>query len=94
MALITESQVVLDLTAPDRHAATRTLAETLVTTGRSTDLEAFLEDVRAREEVMATGCPAASVSRTHAAPRSPSRRSSSVARPRASTGAPRTARRP
>lgn len=57
MALITESQVVLDLTAPDRHAATRTLAETLVTTGRSTDLEVFLDDVRAREEVMATGLP-------------------------------------
>ncbi|WKV15850.1 fructose-specific PTS transporter subunit EIIC [Janibacter limosus] len=57
MALITESRVVLDLTAPDRHAATRTPAETLVATGRSTDLEGFLEDVRAREEVMATGLP-------------------------------------
>lgn len=57
MALITQSQVVLDLVAPDRHAATRTLAETLVTAGRATDLEAFLEDVRAREEVMATGLP-------------------------------------
>ena len=57
MALITESQVVLDLAAPDRHAATRILAETLATTGRTTDVEAFLEDVRAREEVMATGLP-------------------------------------
>lgn len=57
MALITESQVVLDLAAPDRHAATRVLAETLVTTGRTTDLDAFLEDVRAREETMATGLP-------------------------------------
>lgn len=57
MALITESQVILDLTAPDRHAATRTLAETLVSTGRSTDLEGFLDDVRKREEVMATGLP-------------------------------------
>lgn len=57
MALITESQVVLDLAAPDRHAATRILAETLATTGRTTDVEAFLADVRAREEVMATGLP-------------------------------------
>lgn len=57
MALITESQVVLDLAAPDRHAATRILAETLATTGRATDVEAFLEDVRAREETMATGLP-------------------------------------
>lgn len=57
MALITESQVVLDLAAPDRHAATRILAETLAATGRTTDVEAFLEDVRKREEVMATGLP-------------------------------------
>ena len=57
MALITESQVMLDLDAPDRHAATRLLAETLVTSGRTTDVEAFLADVRAREEVMATGLP-------------------------------------
>ncbi len=57
MALITESQVVLDLDAPDRHAATRVLAETLVTSGRTTDVDAFLADVRAREEVMATGLP-------------------------------------
>lgn len=57
MALITDSQVVLDLSAPDRHAATRTLAETLVSAGRATDLEAFLADVRAREETMATGLP-------------------------------------
>lgn len=57
MALITESQVVLDLAAPDRHEATRILAETLATTGRATDVEAFLADVRAREEVMATGLP-------------------------------------
>ena len=55
MALITEQQVVLDLAAPDRHEATRILAQTLVETGRCTDLEAFLADVRAREEKMATG---------------------------------------
>ncbi|MBK8437260.1 MAG: PTS sugar transporter subunit IIA [Austwickia sp.] len=57
MALITERQVVLDLVAPDRHEATRTLAQTLVDTGRCTDLETFLADVRAREEKMATGLP-------------------------------------
>lgn len=57
MALINEAQVVLDLAAPDRHAATRVLAETLARTGRATDVEAFLEDVRAREETMATGLP-------------------------------------
>ena len=57
MALITEGQVVLDLTDPNRHAATRTLAETLVASGRCTDVEAFLDDVRAREEKMATGLP-------------------------------------
>lgn len=57
MSLITQEQVVLDLTAPDRHAATRILAERLVASGRCTDLEAFLGDVRKREETMATGLP-------------------------------------
>lgn len=57
MALIDEEQVVLDLTAPDRHDATRQLAQTLVASGRCTDLETFLADVRAREEKMATGLP-------------------------------------
>ncbi|MBK6884991.1 MAG: PTS sugar transporter subunit IIA [Tetrasphaera sp.] len=57
MALITEGQVVLDLSAPDRHAATRTLAECLVATGRCTDIDTFLADVRKREETMATGLP-------------------------------------
>ncbi|MFV0634472.1 PTS fructose transporter subunit IIABC [Demequina sp.] len=57
MPLIDETQVVLDLTADDRHAATRVLAERLVATGRCTDLEAFLADVRKREETMATGLP-------------------------------------
>lgn len=57
MPLITEQQVVLDLPATDRHEATRTLAETLVATGRCTDLETFLADVRTREETMATGLP-------------------------------------
>lgn len=57
MSLITERQVVLDLTAPDRHAATRLLGQTLVEDGRCTDLDQFLADVRKREEQMATGLP-------------------------------------
>ncbi|WP_062519702.1 PTS fructose transporter subunit IIABC [Demequina silvatica] len=57
MSLIHEQQVVLDLGATDRHEATRALAETLAATGRCTDLEAFLADVRKREETMATGLP-------------------------------------
>ena len=57
MSLITEQQVVLDLTGADRHEATRTLAERLVATGRCTDLDAFLADVRERESKMATGLP-------------------------------------
>ena len=57
MSLITEAQVVLDLTATDRHDATKTLAETLVADGRCTDLDLFLADVRKREEQMATGLP-------------------------------------
>lgn len=57
MTLITEGQVVLNLQAPDRHAATRVMAETLLADGRVTDLDVFLGDVRKREEQMATGLP-------------------------------------
>ncbi len=57
MSLITEQQVVLDLTGADRHEATRVLAERLVAGGRCTDLDAFLADVRERETKMATGLP-------------------------------------
>ncbi len=57
MSLITEQQVVLDLSGADRHEATRILAERLVATGRCTDLDAFLDDVRERETKMATGLP-------------------------------------
>ena len=57
MSLITEEQVVLDLTGADRHEATRTLGERLVASGRCTDLDTFLADVRKREETMATGLP-------------------------------------
>jgi PTS system fructose-specific IIA component len=55
MSLITEKLVVLNLDSPDRHAATRVLAEALASEGRVTDLDGFLEDVRKREEQMATG---------------------------------------
>ena len=57
MSLITEAQVVLDLAGADRHEATRTLAATLVTSGRCTDLEQFVADVATREATMATGLP-------------------------------------
>jgi fructose PTS system EIIBC or EIIC component len=57
MPLITDEQVVLDLTGADRHEATRTLAERLVASGRCTDLDTFLADVTERESKMATGLP-------------------------------------
>jgi len=57
MSLITEDQVVLDLTGADRHEATRKLGERLVASGRCTDHDTFLSDVRKREETMATGLP-------------------------------------
>jgi PTS system fructose-specific IIC component len=57
MSLITQEQVVLDLSAPDRHEATTLLAQRLVESGRCTDIEVFLADVRAREAKMATGLP-------------------------------------
>lgn len=57
MSLITEEQVVLDLAGADRHEATRRLGERLVASGRCTDLDTFLNDVRKREETMATGLP-------------------------------------
>jgi fructose-specific phosphotransferase system IIA component len=57
MSLITEKLVVLNLDSHDRHAATRVLAEALASEGRVTDLDGFLEDVRKREEQMATGIP-------------------------------------
>ena len=53
--LILPEFVLLGLEAPDRHAATRRLAETLVASGRVTDLDGFLADVRAREAQMPTG---------------------------------------
>lgn len=53
--LITPDLVVLDLEAPDRHDATRQLGATLAASGRVTDLDGFLTDVRAREAQMPTG---------------------------------------
>jgi fructose PTS system EIIA component len=55
--LITDDYVVLDLDQPDRYAATAELAGRLAADGRVTDLDAFLADVRKREEQMATGLP-------------------------------------
>ena len=46
--LIVDSYVDLDLAAPDRHAATRSLATRLAADGRVTCLDGFLADVRAR----------------------------------------------
>ncbi len=57
MSLITAQQVVLELPAGDRAQATRALAQTLLDTGRVTDLDQFLADVTKREEIMATGLP-------------------------------------
>jgi fructose-specific phosphotransferase system IIA component len=53
--LITKELVDLDLEAPDRAAAARSLATRLVEAGRVTDLEGFLADVAARELQMPTG---------------------------------------
>jgi len=56
-ALTSEALVIVGLTASDKQDATRQLAEKMVADGRVTDLEGYLEDVRAREEQMATGLP-------------------------------------
>jgi PTS system fructose-specific IIA component len=49
--------VIVGLTASSKDDATTQLAERLAADGRVTDIEGFLEDVRAREEQMATGLP-------------------------------------
>jgi PTS system fructose-specific IIA component len=49
--------VIVGLTAESKDDATQQLAQRLVADGRVTDLDGFLEDVRAREEQMATGLP-------------------------------------
>ncbi|MDQ1538387.1 MAG: fructose system component [Actinomycetota bacterium] len=53
--LITEKLVILSLDSPDRHAATRMLAENLAEEGRVTDLEGFLATLRERENQKSTG---------------------------------------
>ncbi len=53
--LISADLVDLEIDAPDKRAAVRSLAERLVGAGRVTDLDLFLKDVEAREEQMATG---------------------------------------
>ena len=53
--LITTDLIDLEIDAPDRHAATRSLAARMEKVGRVTDLDTFLADVRAREEQMPTG---------------------------------------
>jgi len=53
--LITRDLIDLDLTATDRHEATRKLAQRLEKAGRVTDLNGFLDDVKARETQMPTG---------------------------------------
>jgi PTS system fructose-specific IIA component len=54
-AIITPDLVDLDLAADSRQAATRQLAQRLVSQGRVTDLDGFLADVTAREQQMPTG---------------------------------------
>ncbi|MEU9335076.1 fructose-specific PTS transporter subunit EIIC [Streptomyces sp. NPDC048290] len=53
--MITADLVDLDLSADTKEAATRSLAERMVTLGRVTDLDGFLADVAAREAQMPTG---------------------------------------
>lgn len=53
--LISTELVDLSLDASDKDAATRRLAELMHAEGRVTDLDAFLADVRAREQQMPTG---------------------------------------
>lgn len=57
MSLITTDQVLLDLDSTSREDATTRLAQTLADSGRCTDVDAFLVDVREREAKMATGLP-------------------------------------
>lgn len=51
----TPALVSINSTATTKDEVIRELAELLVSEGRVTDLEAYLVDVAAREEVMATG---------------------------------------
>lgn len=53
--IITSELVDLELTAEDRRAATRSLAQRLADAGRVSDIDGFMADVAAREALMATG---------------------------------------
>ena len=53
--VITTDFVDLKLEAADRQAASRSLAERLVSGGRVTDMEGFLRDIALRESQMPTG---------------------------------------
>ncbi|MFJ8732405.1 fructose-specific PTS transporter subunit EIIC [Streptomyces bauhiniae] len=53
--MITADLVDLDLSAENKEAAARALAERMVAKGRVTDLDGFLADVAAREAQMPTG---------------------------------------
>lgn len=53
--IITPELVDLQLTADDRGAVTRALAQRLTSAGRISDLDGFLADVAAREAQMPTG---------------------------------------
>ena len=55
--LTTEALVVSPLTSGDKSSAIQRLAQTLADAGRVTDLPAFLHDVAAREDQMASGLP-------------------------------------
>ena len=56
-ALTTADLIIVGLEADSKEAATRMLAERMVATGRVTDIEGYLEDVRLREAQMDTGLP-------------------------------------
>ncbi len=57
-AVLTEpALVILEMEAADRYDAAAQLAERLHRTGRISNLDGFLEQVRAREHQMATGLP-------------------------------------
>lgn len=56
-ALTTADLIIVGLEADSKDAATRMLAERMVATGRVTNIEGYLEDVRLREAQMDTGLP-------------------------------------
>ena len=55
--LTTPQMVILDMEAVDRYDAAAQLAQRMYRQGRIRDVDAFLEQVNAREHQMATGLP-------------------------------------